>query len=883
MPRQPLATYRVQFTPDFGFEQGAGIAGYLTRLGVTHLYASPYLQAAPGSTHGYDVVDPSHVNQELGGEAAHAAMVQGLQAMGLGQVLDIVPNHMAIAGRRNAWWWDVLEDGPSSRYAMYFDVSWDPPEPRLRNLILVPVLSDHYGRVLQRGDLKLEWDATGVFLVRYFEHEFPVAPRSIDALLEVAAERAGSAELAELSRECAELPELQPEMVERAVERHARKVSIRARLADLAYRRTDVAAALEGVVEWVNAMPDRLDGLLDRQNYRLARWQTAGQDLDYRRFFDINTLVGLRVEDAAVFAAAHERVLDWLDRGQLDGLRIDHPDGLRDPEEYFDRLHTRAPQAWLVAEKILQPGEHLPETWPVAGTTGYDFMNRLLRLFVAPEAQQPLTRFYELFTGRRAPWEELVYAAKLRVIDELLAADQRRVTAAFVRVCEKNRFYRDFTRSEIRDAVRELLACLPVYRTYVRPEVGQVTEADRRHVETAVSTAASRRPELDADLLRFMAEVMLLDHTGPEESEFVARFQQTSGPVMAKGVEDTAFYSFNRLVCLNEVGGDPDQFSLGLEDFHEAAHAAAVRWPAAMVSTSTHDTKRSEDVRARLALLSEVVPDWAAAVERWSAHNERYRTDEFPDSNAEYLLYQVLVGAHPLSSERALAYMEKATREAKEYTSWIAPNERYDSALRGFVQAVLADREFAADLDAFVRPLVLPGWMTSLSMKLVALTAPGVPDIYQGTELWDLSLVDPDNRRPVDFERRQNLLDELLAGISAVEAWARREEGLPKLMVVQRALALRRRLPDAFLGGAYQPLIARGARAEHLVAFARDSRAVTLAPRLLMGLAGGWGDTRVELPPGRWRDEFSGREFEGGELPVDRILEEFPVGLLSPA
>ncbi len=885
MSGPPLSTYRLQLTPEFGFERAAEIARYLARLGVTHLYTSPYLQAAPGSSHGYDVVDHARVNEELGGEAGHSRLLAGLAEAGLGHILDIVPNHMAIAGRRNRWWWDVLENGASSRYASYFDVSWDPPEPRLRNLILVPVLADHYGRVLSRGELRLEWQAeAGEFVVRYLSHEFPVAPRSLDSLLEIAAERAGSLELERLSEECRELPELAAGQGKGQLgpidERHDKKESIKRRLAQVARDRPEVAEALEGVAGWVNALPDRLDGLLDRQNYRLARWQTAGQDLDYRRFFDINELVALRVEDPAVFEATHERVLEWLRQGVLDGLRVDHPDGLRDPEEYFSRIQDRAPGAWVVAEKILEPGERLPETWRVAGTTGYDFMNRLLRLFVAPEGLAPLTRIYDGFAGLSAGWPEVVHSSKLRVMDDLLAADLRRLAAAFVRVCEKNRAYRDFTRSEVHAAIRELVACLPVYRTYVRPEPERVTEADREQLAVVAAAAKQRRPDLDPELFDFIVAVMRLDYTGAEESEFVARFQQTSSPVMAKGVEDTAFYIFNRLVCLNEVGGDPDLFAAGLDDFHAACHEASIRWPSGMISTSTHDTKRSEDVRARLAVLSEVSADWAAAVDRWSALNARQRTGDWPDRNSEYLLYQVLVGAYPLPPERALAYMEKATKEAKVHTSWIAPNPDYDAALKRFVEGILSDPAFTADLAAFVRPLLMPGWMTSLSMKLVALTAPGVPDVYQGTELWDLSLVDPDNRRPVDFDKRAALLDEVIGGMSAEEAWRRLDEGLPKLMVVQRALALRRRLLDVFAAGSYQPLAVRGARSEHLIAFAREGRVVTLAPRLLVGLAGGWGSTYVELPEGLWRDEFTGREFGGGQVMVDVILEEFPVGLL---
>jgi len=419
-----------------------------------------------------------------------------------------------------------------------------------------------------------------------------------------------------------------------------------------------------------------------------------------------------------------------------------------------------------------------------------------------------------------------------------------------------------------------------VYRTYVRPLDHRVSDADRRYVRDATAGAKGRRPDLDAELFDFLASVLLLEHTGAHEAEFVARFQQTSSPVTAKGIEDTVFYNFNRLVALNEVGGDPGRFGTSLEEFHQACAEAAEQRPQTMISTSTHDTKRSEDVRARLALLSEVPGEWARAVGRWSQMNSRHRTGDWPDRNAEYLLYQTLVGAHPLSPERAVAYMEKASKEAKAHTSWIDPNPEYDKALRAFVEGCLGDPEFAADLDAFVRPLVLPGWMNSLSMKLLALTAPGVPDLYQGTELWDLSLVDPDNRRPVDFERRARLLEES-AAMGVEEAWQRLDEGLPKLLLVSRALALRRRRPELFARGSYEPLRVRGEKAGHLVAFIREGSCVTLAPRLVIGLAGGWRDTTVHLPVGHWRDQLSGREVEGGEVGVDHVLESFPVALLT--
>ncbi len=861
------ATYRVQLTADFGFQAAAAITPYLKELGVSHLYCSPYLQALPGSRHGYDVVDPSRVNAELGGEEGHRALIAALAEAGLGQVLDIVPNHMAIEGRLNRWWWDVLENGPSSRYASYFDVSWDPPEAKLKNRILVPVLADHYGRVLEDGQLRVERDGDDHFKVCYHEHEFPVAPDSHRVIL------AGLDD--ELAAAFAAAPVVTPFDRKGADGRRARVAELRRSLARVP------AAAIDARLAELNADPDRLDELLEHQNYRLARWQTAGFELDYRRFFDVTGLAAIRVEDEDVFRDTHQLVLDWLEKGELDGLRIDHPDGLRDPEGYFRRLREAAPAAWLVAEKILAPDERLPESWPVDGTTGYDFLNRCQGLFVDPRGERGLTEVYVRFTGDISEYPEIAYEKKQLVMRELLASDLTRLVALFVRVCEGNRRYRDFTRRELAEALREAIACLRVYRAYAHPDLGpgSVSEQDRHQLETAFSEARRRRPDLDPDLLDFLHSILLLEVAGEVESELVARFQQTSGPVAAKGVEDTAFYVYNRLVALNEVGGDPARFGIEPGAFHAACLEARESWPRAMLASSTHDTKRSEDVRARLALLSEIPADWQEAVRRWSAINHRHRRDGMPDRNDEYLLYQTLVGAYPLQLERALGFMEKAVREAKVNTSWLAPSETYEAALRDFIEGALGDPEFRTALADWTEPLVDLGRVNSLALKLLTLTAPGVPDLFQGSELWDLSLVDPDNRRPVDFELRRRLLAEV-DEMGAAEAWSRRDTGLPKLLVVSRTLRLRAQRPAAFEGD-YRPLPVAGERAPHVVAFVRGEQAVTLSPRLVMGLAGEWGDTVCELPPGDWRDVFTSASVEGGEQAVADLLADFPVALLA--
>jgi (1->4)-alpha-D-glucan 1-alpha-D-glucosylmutase len=883
----PLSTYRVQLRSEFAFADAAAIAGYLADLGVTHLYSSPYLQAAPGSAHGYDVVDPTRVSEDLGGEEAHARMCRALGAAGLGQVLDVVPNHMAISDRRNVWWWDVLENGAASRYAAYFDVDWHSPQARLRDTVLLPILGDHYGRVLEAGELVLVRRG-GRFEIHYHEHRMPVAPRSLDTLILGAAERCGSPDLAFIADSLALLPPATATDRASIVRRHRDKEVLSGQLARLAAETPTVAAALDAATADVNADPDRLDELLQRQNYRPAFWRTAGQELDYRRFFDVHNLIGLRMEDERVFADTHALVLRWLKEGVLDGLRIDHPDGLRDPEEYFERLRDEAPDAWIVVEKILEPGEVLRESWPVQGTTGYDFLRLAAGLFVDPAGEEPLTRLYTEITGESGDWPALVHAKKLLVLGDMLASDVNRLAEVFLEVCERHRRHRDYTRFELRQALREVAACFPVYRTYARAELGEVTEIDRHYVGEAIEAAKAQRPDLPTDLFDFFRDLLTLEVRGEAESELVMRFQQLAGPAMAKGVEDTAFYNFHRLVALNEVGGSPGEFGLSVATFHRLAAESQRLWPTAMLATSTHDTKRSEDVRARLSLLAEIPERWGGAVRRWCERNARHRRkDGCPDRNAEYLLYQTLVGAWPISAERVAAYMEKATREAKAHTSWTRTNPDYEEALREFVNGALGDAAFVADLEAFVAPLVLPGRINSLAQTLLKLASPGVPDLYQGSELWDLSLVDPDNRRPVDYDLRRRLLAELKTGDSTGKMTPeaildRMDDGLPKLWLIHRALQLRRRLPDAFgPQGDYEPLQVSGPRADHAVAFARGGEVAVVVPRLPLRLGGDWQGSTVALPPGSWRNELTAEEVSGGERPVAELLARFPVALLA--
>jgi (1->4)-alpha-D-glucan 1-alpha-D-glucosylmutase len=893
--RAAQATYRVQLRPGFGFDEAAAIADYLEELGVSHLYSSPYLQAARGSTHGYDVVDPTRVNEELGGPEAHQRMCDALGQHNLGQVLDVVPNHMAITGRENAWWWDVLENGPSSVYAAYFDVDWDPPDQKLRNTVLLPILGDHYGRVLEAGQLHLERE-DGSFIVTYYEHTAPIAPRSLDTLLEAAAERLPASragdepdsrqQLESVANAFGRLPPAWATDRDSVRERHRDKEVLRARLADLCQHDPAVAHAIDQQVEAINRDPDQFDALLERQNFRLAWWRVASEQLDYRRFFDITSLIGLRVEDPNVFADSHALVLDFLSRGVLDGIRIDHIDGLWDPGRYLHRLAGAAPRAWIVVEKILEPGEELPDEWPVAGTTGYDWLNLANGLQIDPAGEEPLKDAYQSFTDEEpSDYDQIVHASKHQILQEALAADINRLTEVFDRVCNQHRRYRDFTRRDLYAALAEVAACFEVYRTYVSMNrQPPARPADVAYVTNAVDKAKQRRPDLDPELLDFLASVLLLRVDGDDEREVALRFQQLASPVMAKGVEDTTFYRYLLLLSLNEVGGDPGRFGRRPEDFHQACMDSQQRWPATMLATSTHDTKRSEDVRARINLLSEIPREWAETVGRWSNHNAVHGS---PDRNTEWLLYQTLVGAWPIDTERLTGYLEKAIREAKTHTSWTDPVKEYESRVRGFAEGVMRDGWFLADLERVVGQLERPGWVNSLAMKLLTLTGPGSGDIYQGTELWDLSLVDPDNRRPVDFGLRRRLLASL-RGADPATVWAEENgSGLSKLLLVNRALKARRARVSCFgsrEAGAYRALSAEGSAIDHVVAFARGGGVVTVVPRLVLGLErrGGWGDTTLSLPDGEWCDELGDpTRVWSSDVELGQLLHGFPVALLT--
>jgi (1->4)-alpha-D-glucan 1-alpha-D-glucosylmutase len=832
MKFEPVATYRLQMHPGFGFDQAAEIVPYLHDLGISHLYTSPYLQAAAGSTHGYDIVDPAQVNKELGGGQAHARMCETIRAAGLEHMIDVVPNHMAIAGPQNPWWWDLLENGPSSRFADFFDVDWHSGANRWPGKLLLPVLGDHYGRILEDGELQLSYE-DGNFAIHYHDHVFPVAPASAAEILSRAGEDDGSKE-----------------------------------------------SRIKAEVTRLNHDPDALDQVIDQQHYRLAFWRMADTDLGYRRFFNISDLAGIRVEDKTVFDSVHALVMAWVQKGWVQGLRIDHPDGLWDPAQYFHRLQKACPDAWIVVEKILEPGEHLASDWPVAGTTGYDFMTLAGGLLINPASEDELTQLYADFTGTQQPFEALVHECKRLVLTTILQSEISRLTSLFEEICERHRRHRDYSRQELQSALCQTTIHFPVYRSYVSATDNRVSEEDEHHINAAIEGAAMVLTDLDPELFLFLKELLLLRTSGVLEAELAMRFQQLTGPAMAKGVEDTAFYRYHRLIFLNEVGGDPGRFNVNLREFHRTCVRAQKEHPLGLLASTTHDTKRSEDVRARLALLSEIPDPWANAVRRWASNNAGLRTGEVPDPNTEYLLYQTLVGAWPIDLERICAYMEKAVKEAKVHTSWTAPNNGYERGLADFIAAVLADRTFCADLENFVADLIAPGRINSLAQTLIKLTAPGVPDIYQGTELWDLSLVDPDNRRPVDFALRRSLL-QALPKLGPEEIMAGMDKGLPKLWIIRQTLHLRRTHPELFGPRAgYCPLYAAGRKADHLVAFVRGEAVISLAPRLVMGLNNDWDDTIVALPSGKWHNVLTGDNADGGAVRLQELLGRFPVGLL---
>ncbi len=900
------ATYRLQFHRGFTFRDATGLVPYLSKLGISHVYASPIMEARPGSTHGYDITNHDRLNPELGGEEDFGAFVDALHRHDMGLILDFVPNHMAVGGADNAWWLDVLEWGQRSPFAEYFDINWEAIRLDLKGRVLLPILGDQYGIVLENGEIELRFDPeSGSFSAWYFAHRLPISPHAYPSIL-----AQGGEPLAKLAADFATLSR-RP-----AAAARERAEELKLRLAESAYEPA-VAGAIASALARFNGHKGRpasfrsLHRLLEAQAYRIADWRVAAEEINYRRFFNINELAGLRMELPEVFERTHRLVGKLIKRGDVQGLRIDHIDGLFDPRAYCERLQKGFGPLYVLVEKILAHYEALPD-WPVAGTTGYDFANQVLGLSVDPAGEQAMTRLYRRIANRSESFDEVLYASKKRIIQVNLASEMNVLAREFHGLSMRDWRTRDFTLNGMLAALEEVIAAFPVYRTYVS-ERGASVE-DHRYIEWALAQAKKRWRTADTSIFDFIHGVLtgqLADHKlhlpQGEALRIAMHFQQVTGPVMAKGCEDTAFYRYVRLVALNEVGGDPRRFGLSVAAFHHQMRDRLRARPQAMVTTATHDTKRGEDARMRLALISEMPREWGRRVTRWLRLNRSWRgqidDEPVPGRNVEYLFYQSLLGAWPWGlapddrdgmrdlAERLESYMIKAVREGKEQSSWSNPNAAYEAALQRFVgNALDASRPnlFLADFHDLVALLAPLGAISSLSQLVLKLTVPGVPDIYQGGELWDFSLVDPDNRRPVNWDARRGLLEAIGEDCVANTA-AHWQDGRAKLFVTRKLLALRRSHPELLADGDYQPLEVAGRSSEHLCAFMRsrgEARLVIAVPRLVHRLyrdgAADWGATTLALPAGSWRGVLSAGRLDGdAEVPVSRLLADFPVAVLS--
>jgi (1->4)-alpha-D-glucan 1-alpha-D-glucosylmutase len=995
--RIPRATYRLQLHAGFNFAQARALVPYLARLGVSHCYFSPYLKARPGSTHGYDIVDHNRFNPEIGSREDFERLVEALRRAGMGQIMDIVPNHMGVLAGDNAWWLDVLENGEASAFARFFDIDWQPLREDLHGKVLLPILGDQYGRVLARGELKLAFDAAaGSFFLTYYQHRMPIDPHEYSRILGNGLEtlrrsHGPSAVLAERLEELIQAFDALPARTDIT----ERLTAIRRRAVEPNRRHlAEACAVTPGLLDWIsrrlevlNGRPDdpasfdALHGLIKAQAYRLAHWRVASDDINYRRFFEINDLAAVRMEDEVVFAATHRLIFELLQSGKVDGLRIDHPDGLYDPLRYFARLQQRGlpagtgegngkalpagdgegngkalpagngegdgkarpaaaaegngkalppvKQVYVLIEKIIAGYEDLADDWPVHGTTGYRFMNVLNGLFIDAGAEGRLERTYTAFIGERPDFQEICYQTRQLILEASLASELNVLAHRLSQISQMSRSTCDFTLNMLRSALAEVAACFPIYRTYVS-ERG-ATDDDRRYINWAVGAAAKRSRVPDLSVFDFVREALLTTLADEKSAayrrrvvDFAMKYQQLTSPLMAKGIEDTALYRYNRLVSLNEVGGDPRTFGISLNAFHAASQDRYRRWRHTMLASSTHDNKRAEDVRARINVLSELPAEWRMHVHRWRRANRSKRSEalQAPSRDDEYLLYQTLVGSWPLRDPdeegldayraRISSYMIKAVREAKRHSSWMRPDAGYERALEYFIDAILAAKKsnrFLADFVPFARRVSWFGMLNGLAQSVLKFGVPGVPDIYQGCELWDFSLVDPDNRRPVDFDRRDTLLTELekewdqarpalLRSLLADPA-----DGRIKLFVTWRVLTARARHATLFEEGQYHPLRVTGSKAEHVCAFARKlegaSAAIVVVPRLMCKLLDGaeglpvgeavWGDTRVAIPP--FADAavathaFTGESvvLAGGTeaaMPVGELLAAFPFALL---
>jgi (1->4)-alpha-D-glucan 1-alpha-D-glucosylmutase len=847
----PLATYRVQLTPDFGFDAAAAVVPYLKALGISHLYASPFLKARAGSSHGYDVVDHSALNPELGGEDAFARLTDALKIADIGLILDFVPNHMGVNFADNPWWLDVLEWGPKSPHAASFDIDWQTLEGHPRGGVLLPILGRSYGEALEAGEIELRYDAAhGTFSAWYYEHRLPIGPGRYGEILQKLVLVAGAND--ETAGQ---------ELIALAARHHGPQRPARDDATTFKRELSAIAGGADVIERGLRAYrpesgePDALlllHRLLERQWYRLAHWRLAGSEINYRRFFDINALAGLRVEDPGTFEAIHRRVRRLIAEGALHGLRLDHVDGLRDPHQYFRRLQRlvdlNIPPGWppfyLVVEKILHDGEHLPRFAEVAGTTGYEWLNAIARLLLDENGLAALENAWQQASGERRAFGDILIEAKRRVIANILASEFTVLTRMLARIAAGHYSTRDYSTERLRAAFELIILHFPVYRTYIAGS--GPSRGDRAIIDGAIGKARAAWFGADIGIFDFLRDVLTLDLIAPGRSghskarvrHFAFKVQQFTGPMMAKSLEDTAFYRYHVLLALNEVGGDPAARGLSIADFHHRMAERCATFPHGLTATATHDTKRGEDARARLIALTELAQEWEERVQEWTALNARLSdSSPRPSPAHEYMLYQALLGAWPLEGidagfvERMKGYALKAAREGKEQTSWLAPNEDYESGLTAFVERVLDGRlsfAFIESFSAFAHRIALIGALNSLSQLTLKATMPGIPDVYQGTEFWDLALVDPDNRRPVDFASRVAGLDtigEVPDWQTLVDQW---DDGRVKLALTRRLLALRRSFADLFTHGAYRPIDVSGPDHERIVAYVRSSGGVAV-------------------------------------------------------
>jgi (1->4)-alpha-D-glucan 1-alpha-D-glucosylmutase len=984
----PVATYRLQFNHQFKFLNAKSIISYLHELGISDCYTSPYFNAQRGSLHGYDILDHNILNPEIGTEEEYNEWIEELKKYGMGQILDIVPNHMSIAGDENTWWMDVLENGPSSIYADFFDIDWRPVKDELENKVLLPILGDQYGHVLDNQELLLSFEE-GAFFVHYYDRRLPVAPTTYKKILEfridelekkMGKDHPHLQELLSIITALEHLPPRTEKDREKIMERRREKEIIKRRLWNLYNESGEIRSFINENIRIFNGEKgdrrsfDLLDELLNDQVYRLSHWRVATEEINYRRFSDINELAAIRMEDPLVFKEAHRLIFKLIREKKVTGLRVDHADGLYNSAEYLYRLQkgcfvqfclqaipsledesvleekmgrlydeelSKNPTSplrmplYIVGEKILTKSERMPEDWPIFSTTGYVFLNSVNGIFIDMEKDKAFDDIYTGFIRSKVNYQDLVYEKKKLVMQTSMPSEINTLGHYLNRISEKNRHTRDFTLNSLTTAIVEVIACFPVYRTYVTPS--GVNERDRRYIEQAVSRAKRKNPALSTTIFDFLENVLLLQY--PEDFkeadkmewvDFVMRFQQITGPVMAKGVEDTTFYVYNHFVSLNEVGGNPERFGTPLDTFHGQNIERTKFWPYAMISTATHDTKRCEDVRVRLNILSEIPNEWRDSLLRWSRINKKKKSvidgQMVPDRNEEYLLYQTLIGVwpvHPMDEaayevfkKRIRDYMLKAVREAKVNTSWISPNILYEEGLMKFIDAILSFSQgnpFIRDFEPFQRKVSYFGTFNSLSQTLLKMTSPGIPDFYQGTEIWDFSLVDPDNRRPVDFNIRKEMLKALkkkmamsgsdLLGFvrDLLQEW---RDGYTKLYVIFRSLNYRKENYQLFMDGIYVPLIGDGDLKDHICAFARQREekvVLVIVPRFLTRLIKSieemplgrevWGDSRIVIP-----DEIVGEKFHNiftgetiqtiqkdgqGVLALGEILAHFPVAMLE--